>query len=185
MVETIATADDVEDANGDKVLSFWQAQERARALNGKAVYSGPYRVRDAVAAYRKHLEGLATAYDGGIRFEQHVLPVLGDELVEHLTAERIRNWHRDLSRSLPLIPKKRDGVRTRAVDLDDPEVARKRKVSANRVLAILKAALNMAFRDGKVSSDVEWRRVRTLRQCRASAEHLPHSCRVRAPAQCL
>jgi integrase len=159
VVETIATADDIADADGVNVLTFWQAQERAREIDGQKTHSGPYRVRDAIADYRKYLEGRSSGYEVGIRLEKHVLPHLGYELVGELTAEKIRQWHRDLSRSMPLIPKKRVGTLTRTVDLNDPEQARKRQVSANRVLSSLKAALNMAFREGKVASDVEWRRV--------------------------
>ena len=159
IVETIAVADDIEDAEGNRILTFWQAQDRARERGGQLVYAGPFRVRDAVESYLDYLGDRATAYDGRIRFEKHVLPVLGDELVERLTEEQIRDWHRGLSRSLPLIPKKRSGVTTRNVDLKDPEQARKRQVSANRVLSILKAALNRAFRNGKVSTDAAWRRV--------------------------
>jgi integrase len=156
VVETIGTADDVADANGDTILNFWQAQERAR---GKR-YGGPYRVRDAIAAYRYYLGERGDSYGAGIRCERHILPDLGDELVDQLTAERIRIWHRNLSRSLPMIPKKRNGVVMRAIDFGDAEAARRRKVSANRVLTILKAALNMAFREGKVASDAQWRRVK-------------------------
>jgi integrase len=36
-------------------------------------------------------------------------------------------------------------------------------VSANRVLTILRAALNQAFRDGKVASDIPWRSVQPFR----------------------
>ena len=158
-VETIATADDVEDADGNKVLNFWQAQDRARQRGGELVYAGPYRVRDAVEDYRKTLEGRGSEYDSGVRFERHILPVLGDELVDKLTADQIRNWHRDLSRSLPLIPKKKTGIRTRQIDFGDPDQARKRQVSANRCMTLLKAALNRAFKEGKVRSDSEWRRV--------------------------
>jgi integrase len=156
VVETIGIADDVDDANGDTILNFWQAQERAR---GKR-YGGPYRVRDAIAAYRHYLGERGDSYGAGIRCERHILPYLGDELVDQLTAERIRIWHRNLSRSLPMIPKKRNGVVMRAIDFGDAEAARRRKVSANRVLTILKAALNMAFREGKVASDAQWRRVK-------------------------
>ncbi|HET7447397.1 MAG TPA: site-specific integrase [Methyloceanibacter sp.] len=152
VVETIGTADDADDANGDTILNFWQAQERA--------HSGPYRVRDAIAAYRHYLGERGDSYGTGIRCERHILPDLGDDLVDQLTAERIRIWHRNLSRSLPMIPKKRNGVLTRAIDFRDAEAVRRRKVSANRVLTILKAALNMAFREGKVASDAQWRRVK-------------------------
>ena len=161
ITDTIATADDHVDADGTIILNFWQAQERARTAGAALAYAGPYRVRDAVEAYRRHLEGKATAYDGGIRFERHVLPVLGEELCDKLTAAQIREWHRDLARSMPTIP---NAARTRDVDLRDPEVARKRQVSANRVLTSLKAALNQAFRDGKVTSDAEWRKVAPFRK---------------------
>ena len=42
---------------------------------------------------------------------------------------------------------------------DDPEAERRRRSTANRLLAILRAALTTAFREGKVSSDQRWRRV--------------------------
>ena len=42
-VETIGQADDVEDSNGDTIINFWEAQERAR---GKRMHRGSYTVRD-------------------------------------------------------------------------------------------------------------------------------------------
>ena len=75
--------------------------------------------------------------------------MLGDELVDKLTADQIRDWHRDLSRSLPMIPKKKTGIRTREIDFDDPDQVRKRQVSANRCMTLLKAALNRAFKEGR------------------------------------
>ncbi|HEX2447358.1 MAG TPA: site-specific integrase, partial [Methyloceanibacter sp.] len=154
-VDTIAQADDIEDANGDSVLNFWQAQEQAR---GKRTKVGPYRVQDAIEDYLKTLEGRGAHYERGIRARRHILPYLGEELVDTLTASRMREWHAELTRQAPLIPKTK-ATMTRSVDLSDPDVLRKRKVSANRCLAILKAALNLAFREGKAASDTEWRRV--------------------------
>jgi len=40
---------------------------------------------------------------------------------------------------------------------------RKRRSSANRVLTILKAALNLAFENGKVGSDAAWRKVKRFK----------------------
>src|SRR6516162_499839 len=51
VVVTIAIADDIEDANSNNVLNFFQAQERAREIAGAARYVGPYRVKDAVSDY--------------------------------------------------------------------------------------------------------------------------------------
>jgi integrase len=139
VTETIATADDSVDADGIEALDFWQAQERARERTKKA-YSGPYRVRDAIADYLDYLgpdRNRATRQ----RLDKHVLPKIGDHRVDELTGEELRAWHRGLVRP------------------GDEEVERKRKVSANRVMAMLKAALNLAFKTGKVSSDQAWRHV--------------------------
>jgi integrase len=45
-----------------------------------------------------------------------------------------------------------------------PLSAPARRASANRVLTILRAALNQAFRDGKVASDAPWRTVKPFRE---------------------
>ena len=64
VVETIAEADDYADANGDRVLTFWQAQDAARKMAGSpARSSGPYKVRDAIANYLVELEGRASYVD--------------------------------------------------------------------------------------------------------------------------
>jgi integrase len=139
-VETIATADDITEADGVHVLDFWQAQDRAREVAGSKKYVGPYRVKDAIDAYldrmgpdRNHLTTL--------RAGKHIIPKLGDKLVDDLTAEELRAWHRGM------------------VHGDDADHQRKSKVSANRVLAMLKAALNLAYKNDKASSDKAWKHV--------------------------
>jgi integrase len=144
VTDTIGTADDIADADGTTVLSFWQAQEKAREIGGQLVYSGPYRVQDAVADYLTFLGDRSKVIGG--RIQKHIVAKLGDELVEELTADTIRRWHNSM-------------VKTDA----DPEATRKSQVSANRMLATLKSALNMAFREGKVSVDVAWRRVQLFK----------------------
>src|SRR5262249_37593247 len=46
---------------------------------------------------------------------------------------------------------------------DDDEARRKRKASANRILTMLKAALNRAFNRGRVPNDTAWRKVKPFR----------------------
>jgi len=62
---------------------------------------------------------------------------------------------------------------------------RKRRATANRILGVLKAALNLAFRDGHAGSDEAWRRVRPFREASApkvryldhsEAQHLVNAC---------
>jgi integrase len=162
VVETIAEADDFADANGINVLDFWEAQDVARKrANAPRASSGPYKVKDAISDYLVELEGRASYTDTEKRLQAYALPTLGDKHVDKLTAETLRNWHRDLAKAPRRIrTKKGTEQRTRTVNLSDPEIARQRKVSANRILGLLKAALNHAFHEGKAASDVEWRKVK-------------------------
>jgi integrase len=139
ITDTIGTADDITDTDGTVVLNFWQAQDRAREIGGYLVYSGPYRVKDAIADYLTFLgdRGHLIEY----RINKHILPKLSDALVAELTSESIRAWHNGMTRA------------------GEDEEARKSKVSANRMLATLKSALNLAFRESKVANDAAWRRV--------------------------
>ena len=144
ITDTIGAADDIADADGTVVLNFWQAQDKAREIGGKLVYSGPYRVQDAVDDYLTFLgdRGWEIEY----RIRKHILPALGGELVAELSADRLRAWHNSMVKAS-----------------DDPEIQRKSKVSANRMLATLKSALNLAFREGKAANDVAWRRVQLFK----------------------
>ncbi|MGI8854096.1 MAG: tyrosine-type recombinase/integrase [Methyloceanibacter sp.] len=161
-VETIAEADDYADADGVRVLTFWQAQEQSRKIaNAPSRPAGHYKVKDAIADYLVELEGRASYTDTQHRLEAYAIPALGDKHVDKLTAETIRNWHRDLAKAPRRLRTKRGAEqRTRPINLKDPEIARQRKVSANRIMGLLKAALNHAFRDGKAASDIEWRKVK-------------------------
>jgi integrase len=142
LTDTIGASDDIADADGTTVLDFWQAQEKAREMGGKMVYAGPYRVKDAFEAY---LTYLGSRKEVSSRYRDHIAP-LADDLVDALTAERLRAWHNNLVRVS-----------------DDPEVIRKSQCSANRVWTVLRAALNFAFTEKKVASDAEWRRVKPFK----------------------
>ena len=51
---------------------------------------------------------------------------------------------------------------------DTDDARRRRRATVNRVLGLLKAALNRAWRDGKVKSDDAWRRVEPFKQAVAA-----------------
>ena len=174
VVETIAEADDYADSDGGRVLTFWEAQDAARKMAGSPARSaGPYKVRDAIADYLVELEGRASYVDASSRLKAYAIPALGDKHIDKLTADVLRKWHRDLAKAPRRIRTHKGAAehKTRTIDLSDPEAARRRKVSANRILGLLKAALNYAFAEGKAASDVEWRRVKPFKdvnQSRAS-----------------
>ncbi len=164
--EAIGHADDLSDADGVVILNYWQAVEVARErmrlrIHAEAGITGPYTVAHAVAAYGEFLErNRKTAYDVRKRMEAHALPRLGKLEVASLTADKLRKWHADLARKPPRLRSKPGEQQKYRPLRDDEEALRRRRASANRCLAQLKAALNLAWREGKVPSDMAWRKVR-------------------------
>ena len=71
---------------------------------------------------------------------------------------------------LPASHKGGRGAEARTIG-DDDETQRRRRSSANRTLTVLKAALNRAWRDGRVSSDAAWRRVEPFESVDAARVH--------------
>jgi hypothetical protein len=146
-------------------LDYWQAIAIARQrLEPRRTTVGPYKVSDAVTDYLVFLEhNRKTAYEVGKRMAAHVVPALGHIHAADLTADKIRNWHASLVKKGPRLRTKA-GAKQRYRDLNlDEEGLRRRRASANRCLAQLKAALNHAFGDGKVPSDLAWRKVKAFR----------------------
>ena len=164
--EAIGHADDLSDADGVAILTYWQAVEAARKrmklrVQFAAGMVGPYTVADAMAAYLEFLEhNRSTAYDVRKRMEAHALPQLGKIEVASLTADKLRKWHAGLARKPPRLRSKPGKAQQYRALADDEDSLRRRRASANRCLAQLKAALNLAWRDGKTPSDKEWRKVR-------------------------
>jgi integrase len=172
--EAIGHADDLSDADGVAILTYWQAVEAARERMKLRVQSaagvvGPYTVADAITAYLEFLEhNRGTAYDVRKRMEAHALPQLGKIEVASLTADRLRKWHAGLARKPPRLRSKPGKPQNYRPLADDEDSLRRRRASANRCLAQLKAALNLAWREGKVPSDTEWRKVRPFESADAA-----------------
>ena len=161
-------ADDYSDADGVSVLTFAQAQAAALAYKPKA--TGPLTVAQALEFYLCDLDerGKSSASDARIRAEALIIPQLGNVQIDDLTTEQLNAWHRGLAKT-PARVRTPKGKRQRfKVDASDEEGIRRRRVSANRVLTILKAALNYAFREGKAASDRAWRRVQPFKRVDAA-----------------
>jgi integrase len=177
-VETIATADDKADADGVAVLDFKQAQARIRELHvmrtrvaqGLPAEDGPYTVRRCLEEYLEWLDrNRKSARDARYRAEALILPELGDTVCAELTAAELRKWRDATADKAPrLRVKKGKEQRHRDIDPDDDEARRRRKATANRTLTILKAALNKAWRDGRIDSDTAWRRVEPFEEADAA-----------------
>lgn len=176
----LGTADDASDADGIGVFSFAQAQTQARAfferkrreLTGlEPAPSGPYTVADALDDYEKHYKregrGLAMVQSAT---RAHIKPALGEIEVARLTTQRLRSWHLGIAEAAPLVRKGRHPKTGKAAlslkgrpAPTDAHGKRQRRATANRILSVLKAALNFAFNSHKVPSDDAWRKVKPFR----------------------
>ena len=179
-VVTIGTADDRLPADGIDILNFYQAQEEARRkhLASKGVASdrsqrGAYTVEHCIDDYIGWLDQhRKTAKDARTRAEAAILPKLGKVDCEKLTTQQLREW-RDAAAEAPARIRTKPGEKQRvrtAPDADPAEAQRRRRATVNRVLTILKAALNQAWRDGKITTDQAWRRVKPFAQTSAARQ---------------
>lgn len=164
--ENLGTADDYQDAEGVKILTYWQAHDKARRWAEQSKEAGgvvlkPITVAECATRYldwfREHRKSpMETAH----AINTHIVPKLGNRLVGELRAPDIRNWLNKLASTPARIRTGKTGKAQRhkaAPKTEDQK--RARRATANRVLSSLKAMLNMAFRDGLVANDVEWRKV--------------------------
>jgi integrase len=174
----VGTADDIADADGAHVLSFAQAQEKARAWFADLARhdrgefrSGPYTVRACLDDYATWLHGhRKTARDARYRIDTHIATKLGNFQCDRLTTAEIQKWLRDLAASPARLRSKKGAKRPNFRELNkaDHDATRRRRASANRTLTVLKAALNRAWREGKIRSDDAWRRVEPFEEADAA-----------------
>jgi len=182
--EALGAADDARDADGLTVFDFAQAQARARAFFAKRAReiagdfepsAGPYTVAKALDAYfaereRRGSKGLAKDRAAA---RARILPALGEIELSKLATKRIRDWHTGLATAAKLtrtarVTKER---KSQAVDMKDADAVRARRATANRTLTVLKAALNHAYHEGRVSTDEAWRKVKPFREADAPVVH--------------
>jgi integrase len=168
----LGRADDTSDADGVEILSFGQAQDKARTWFEEQARAraglgpkptGPHTVADAMrdylAWYADHKKGLRQATNAA---NVHILPGLGNIEVAKLTTAEIERWRTALAKAQARVRSGRSqkAVKHRPQSTDPTEGKRQRRATANRILTVLKAALNHAWRAGKVASDEQWRKVK-------------------------
>src|SRR5262249_58906597 len=91
------------------------------------------------------------------RSNVHIIPTLGDLVVCELTAEQLRRWLALMAHSPAQRRAKAGQPQYRSEPTTDEEI-RQRRASANRVLTMLKAALNHAYDEGHVGNRDAWGR---------------------------
>jgi integrase len=167
----IIIADDYSDADGARVLSFAQAQEKVKGPRAIQAARG-YTVADALDDYLAFLESDARSkhavYDARRRADAFIRPKLSTVKVTTLDAARLRTWRNDLAK-MPARVRTRKGAAQKHREMaDSPDSGRARQSSTNRTWTVFRAALNHAFKEGKVPSDLEWRKVKPFRNVDAA-----------------
>jgi integrase len=178
--EALGAADDARDPDNLTVFSFAQAQERARGFfhraarraGGEAAVDGKCTVQTALREYFQARENRGSK---GVRADRYVadariVPIIGQIELEKLTSGRIRDWLGKLAASPKLLRTRKGAAerRTKKIESADTDAIRARRAAANRVLTILKAALNHAFAEGRIASDEAWRKVKPFREADAA-----------------
>ncbi len=172
--EALGAADDARDPDGISVFSFIQAQEKARAFfhrkareaaGDMAPHDGPYTVANAITDYLKAYErrGGKALYHARRVAEAHIIPALGGTSIPKLTAKKIEDWHHGLAEK-PALARTKPGKQPNYRKADKTaDGIRKRRSTANRILTVLKAALNHAWKASHAPTDDAWRRTKPFK----------------------
>jgi integrase len=135
-IKRVALADDLEPADGAAVLTFWQAQELARALaRGKTGEDGdrPCTVLEALERYEADLRGRGGAVYNATRARVHLPGSILSKPVALLGATELRKWRDQLAAKLS-------------------------PASVNRTRTCLRAALELAAaHDPRIGNRQAWR----------------------------
>ena len=129
-LKVFADADDFQDANGETVLNFWQAQDRARILargesdTDASSDSAPVSVAKALDNYEADLKTRGGDVNNAKRVWLHLTDAMRHKAVALLTARELRRWRDALTKTLSAASINRIGNSLRAAlnlaaDTDD------------------------------------------------------------------
>ncbi len=162
---TLGESDDTGDADGINIIDFRQAQDKARewlrTVEGGVAVKASFTVGDALDEYLAAFQGKDLA-NTRRRVEQFVRPALGDVKLSRLSAAQVRGFHHSRATTAARLRTRR-GEEQRFRPLLTADEKRKRRATANRDLTVLKAALNLAYSNGRIASDQAWRSVKSYR----------------------
>ena len=180
---TFGKADDLDEADGETILNFSQAVAAAetwfatfaplaidpvapseRRLAVPRPEGETYTVGHALADYldwyaENRRDVRKNLYDA----KAFILPELGHIPLNELSTGQISRWFDGLSHSPARVRSGRDRPVRYKRPPRSPEELRRRRNSANWNLSLLKAALTKAYYDGRIDTDLAWRRVRKHR----------------------
>lgn len=173
--QALGQADDEQAADGQRVLNFDQAEAAARqwladldaGASAERLTRSRYTVADAVADYLANWEGKSRETTV-TTINAHILPKLGELLLpcpgdpppqarEKLKTLRskLEAWRRELveRKAGKLEKSKSKGANENSGPAD---ALRRHRATANRIMTILKAALNARYAAGRLTSREAW-----------------------------
>lgn len=158
----LGDADDYADADATRVLDYRQAQDAARAwfkLQASGLPTAPYTVDAALDDYLEGFTGKSVAKTKA-RVDVILRPAFGAVLVAELTTAKIMKWLQSRAASPAKLRTSKRATESNVRETVGDDAVRRRRSTANRDLTVLKAALNVAYRSGRVASDEAWRKVK-------------------------
>jgi len=169
----LGTADDEAPADGSRILDYSQAVRASLAYEPGSSEpppepATPYTVDQAMLSYLEWYKAHrkpAGFQAARVMVTGSILPTWSGKPVKELTTASVRKWHQDLASSPVRFRPGRGAQKTRVVDPDDLDAVRKRKATANRILTVFRAALNLAVADERVPPELapRWKSVKPFR----------------------
>jgi integrase len=135
-LKKFAIADDLEDGNGESVMTYWQALDKARTLAraGEGSSDALITVKEAVDNYEADLAARGAQKGNATQIRHNLPDTLGAKPVALLTEKELRTW--------------RNGMVKRGL----------KPASADRVARVFKAALHLAAADDpRITNIAAWR----------------------------
>ncbi len=162
---SLGEADDYRDADGEVVLSYYQAFDKVRIWAAQEtknpVQYKNITVKQAAERYMEWFKIHRKAYrNTRIAVDAHIIPTFGNRPISDLKTREIREWHEEIAKTAPRKRGKSNDNQDFYDAVPTPDGRRARKASANRMLTILKAILNKAYHDELVQDNTPWKRVK-------------------------
>ena len=164
--QRLGAANDILDADGRDVLSWPEAQKRAhdwfyrrqtQETGEKPVSADQMTLGHALDAYLAWYLVNRKAYrDTKYNVDAHIRPLMGNIAISRLTKAKVERWHQAIASSPARLRTRLGEAQRHAASSVDPETIRARRVTANRNLTILKAALNKAHADHRLPFPPVW-----------------------------
>lgn len=153
--QRLGIPDDHAEADGEVVLSYAQGAKAATSTqlkerNSPRHYGDGLTLNAVMQTYiDEHLAGKGSQDITRQQWARHIKGSVGAKLVTALDADALRKWHRSMIAKAPTVRGK-----AQPFDATDPDQVRARKATANRVLSMVKAALNRAWKDDQLPADL-------------------------------